>query len=159
MSERRAARPDIVVRVPSRTEFLALLRDVTRRMAEIGGFDPAQVEGLALAVEEASTRVIEHANAGAGDRVVELGYFDQVGALRIDLVDHGADADQTKTAGADLVRAASGRHAGEAGRQLLGKGMDSVPLHRSRRRNARGNICRMVKRKPPSGGGGTPGAR
>ncbi len=85
MSGRRPVRPALVLSVPSRTEFLALVRDVTRRMAEISGFDAALAERLALAVDEAATNVIEHAYAGAADRVVELRFWDAGAELRIDL--------------------------------------------------------------------------
>ena len=73
MSSRR---PALVLRVPSRTEFLAAIRDVTRRMAEAAGFDGAQADQLALAVDEASTNVIEHAYRGAPGRTIELRFRD-----------------------------------------------------------------------------------
>ena len=74
-----ASRPALVLRVPSRTEYLAAIRDVTRRMAEAAGFDAAQADQLALAVDEASTTVIEHAYRGAPDRLIELRFDDRGG--------------------------------------------------------------------------------
>ena len=58
MSETRRARPAVVLRVPSGTEFLAAIRDTTKRVAELAGCDPSVAEQVALAVDEASTNVI-----------------------------------------------------------------------------------------------------
>jgi anti-sigma regulatory factor (Ser/Thr protein kinase) len=144
VSGKRPVRPGLVLRVPSRTEFLALVRDVTRRMAEISGFDDALAERLALAVDEAATNVIEHAYAGAADRVVELRFWDDGAELRIDLVDDGASVDPRDVPPLDLARYASERRKGGLGMHLMGKIMDSVTFARTGRQN----VCCMVKRKP-----------
>ena len=141
-------RASLVLRVPSRTEFLALVRDVTRRMAETSGFEAAQAERLALAVDEASTNVIEHAYGGARDRVVELRFWDAGEELRIDVVDDGATVDPRSVPALDLSRYASERRTGGLGMHLMGKIMDSVTFARAAHRN----VCCMVKRKPAAGG-------
>ncbi len=138
-------RPALVLRVPSRTEYLALVRDVARRMAEIAGFDAVQAEQLALAVDEASTNVIEHAYRGAGDRTVELGFEDEGDDLRVDVLDQGEAVDPASVPEVDLRRYASERRTGGLGMHLMGRIMDSVTF----RRTSRGNVCCMVKRKPP----------
>jgi anti-sigma regulatory factor (Ser/Thr protein kinase) len=137
-----------VLRVPSRTEFLATVRDVTRRMAEISGFDAAQSEQLALAVDEASTNVIEHAYAGASDRVIELRYSDRGDQLRIDVVDDGLSVDPRAVPQVDLARYASERRKGGLGMHLMGRIMDSVSFRRTTERN----VCCMLKRKPQPAG-------
>ncbi len=147
MSARRAARPALVLRVPSRTEFLALVRDVTRRMAEVAGFDAAQAEQLSLAVDEAATNVIEHAYGGAADRVFELRFSDQGPDMRIDVVDDGQTVDPRAVPTVDLARYASERRTGGLGVHLMGRIMDSVTFSRAARRN----VCCMVKRKPGGG--------
>jgi anti-sigma regulatory factor (Ser/Thr protein kinase) len=144
VSGKRPVPPALVLRVPSRTEFLALIRDVTRRMAGISGFDDALAERLALAVDEAATNVIEHAYAGAADRVVELRFWDGGVELRIDLVDDGATVDPRDVPQLDLARYASERRRGGLGMHLMGKIMDSVTFARAAHRN----VCCMVKRKP-----------
>lgn len=151
MSGRRAvsrARPAVVLSVPSQTEFLALVRDVTRRVAEDAGFDGTLAERLALAVDEAATNVIEHAYRGARDRAVELRFWDSVAELRIDLVDDGAAVNPRDVPQVDLERYASERRSGGLGMHLMGKIMDSVTFRRSARRN----LCCMVKRKPGAQG-------
>jgi anti-sigma regulatory factor (Ser/Thr protein kinase) len=133
-----------VLTVPSRTEFLALSRDVTRRMAELAGFDGPQAEQLSLAVDEASANVIEHAYAGAENRTFDIQYEDRGSDLSIEVVDDGARVNPRSVPKVDLRRYASERRTGGLGVHLMGKIMDSVTFHRRGRRN----VCRMVKRKP-----------
>jgi anti-sigma regulatory factor (Ser/Thr protein kinase) len=148
VSERSSVPPALVLKVPSRTEFLALVRDVTRRMAELAGFDGPHAEQLSLAVDEAATNVIEHAYAGASNRAFEIVYEDRGNDLRIEVVDDGARVDPESVPKVDLQRYASERRTGGLGVHLMGKIMDSVTFERSGRRN----VCRMVKRKPGAPG-------
>ena len=147
-----ARRPALVLRVPSRTEYLAAIRDVTRRVAEAEGFDGAQADQLALAVDEASTNVIEHAYGGAADRAIELRFEDRGDALRVEVVDDGKPVDPRAVPEVDLRRYASERRTGGLGMHLMGRIMDSVTF----RRSAGCNVCCMEKRKPGSPGGPPP---
>ena len=149
MSERR---PALVLGVPSRTEFLAAIRDVTRRVAEIAGFDAAQSEQLALAVDEASTNVIEHAYGGAGDRRIELRFDERGDELCVEVVDQGTAVDPRTVPQVDLRRYASERRTGGLGMHLMGRIMDTVTF----RRSGRSNVCCMVKRKPAAGSEAAP---
>ena len=149
MSERR---PALVLRVPSRTEYLAVVRDVTRRVAEVAGFDGAQADQLALAVDEASTNVIEHAYRGAPDRRIELRFHERGDELQVEVVDDGEAVDPRAVPQVDLRRYASERRTGGLGMHLMGRIMDTVTF----RRTARGNVCCMVKRKPAAGRGAAP---
>jgi serine/threonine-protein kinase RsbW len=144
VSERR---PALVLRVPSRTEYLAAIRDVTRRMAQVAGFDGAQADQLALAVDEASTNVIEHAYRGAPDRRIELRFDERGDELRVEVVDDGEAVDPRAVPQVDLRRYASERRTGGLGMHLMGRIMDTVTF----RRTARRNVCCMVKRKPAAG--------
>jgi serine/threonine-protein kinase RsbW len=145
-------RPALVLRVPSRTEFLATIRDATRRMAAVAGFDDAQADQLALAVDEASTNVIEHAYRGAPGRTIELRFQDGDGVLRVEVVDDGEPVDPRSVPQVDLQRYASERRTGGLGMHLMGRIMDSVTFRRAARRN----VCCMVKKKPAAGSGATP---
>jgi serine/threonine-protein kinase RsbW len=149
VSERR---PALVLRVPSRTEYLAAIRDVTRRMAQVAGFDGAQADQLALAVDEASTNVIEHAYRGAPDRRIELRFDERGDELRVEVVDDGEAVDPRAVPQVDLRRYASERRTGGLGMHLMGRIMDTVSF----RRTARRNVCCMVKRKPAAGQGAAP---
>jgi serine/threonine-protein kinase RsbW len=140
----RRARPPLVVKVPSRTEFLAVVRDVSRAWAQVAGFDEVEAEQVSLAVDEAATNVIQHAYGGADDRVVELRYDDRGEELRIDVVDNGRTVDPRTMPRVDLDRYAAEGRKGGLGVHLMSRIMDSVTFRRSGRRN----VCCLVRRKP-----------
>jgi serine/threonine-protein kinase RsbW len=131
------------LQIPSETRFLALVREVTKRMAETAGFPEPTTERLALAVDEATTNVIEHAYRGAGDRQIELRMEDRGADFRVELVDTGEMVDPRSVPRVDLERYASERKTGGLGMHLMEKIMDSVTFRRSARRN----VCAMVKHK------------
>ena len=149
MSARRG-RPPLILQIPSRTEFLAVVRDVTRGWAEVAGFEKKDAEQIALAVDEAVTNVIEHAYGGAGDKVVELRFEDRGEDFQVDVVDNGITVDPKTMPRVDLEKYASERRTGGLGVHLMSRIMDSVTFRRSARRN----VCCLVRRKP----GGGPGA-
>ena len=144
MSGRRKPRPVVVLRVPSRTEFLAAIRDTSKRVAEIAGCDPAVAGQVALAVDEGSTNVIQHAYRGAADRRIELRFFCASDELRVEILDDGAPVDTGVLPEVDLRRYASERRRGGFGVHLMGRIMDTVSF----RRTARCNVCCMVKKLP-----------
>jgi serine/threonine-protein kinase RsbW len=129
--------------LPSDTAFLGLVREVTKKMAEIAGFDAAAADGVALAVDEATTNVLEHAYGGATDRAVELRFEDRGETLRVEVVDNGRTVDPKAVPRVDLSRYASERRKGGLGVHLMGKIMDSVTF----RRDGRQNVCTLVKQK------------
>ncbi len=133
--------------IPSQTSFLSLVRDLTKRMAEVAGFDQGAPDRIALAVDEATTNAIEHAYHGAPDREVEI-RFDEAGAeLTVEVVDSGEGIDPREMPRVDLERYASERRRGGLGVHLMERIMDSVTFRRSARRN----VCCLVKRKGPGG--------
>lgn len=142
MSARRRTRPAVVLRVPSGTEFLATIRDTTRRMAEVAGCDASMAEQVSLAVDEAATNVIKHAYQGRSDRRVELRYLLAPDELRVEIVDDGAPVDPRALPKVDLRRYASEKRRGGLGVHLMGRIMDAVSF----RRTAEGNVCCLVKR-------------
>lgn len=144
-----APRPSLRLCVPSQTAFLALVRDLTKKMAETAGFDDGTAGRLALAVDEATSNVIEHAYRGAADREVELRFEDRGPEFRVDVVDTGATVDPRSVPRVDLQRYATERRTGGLGLHLMEKIMDSVTFRRSARRN----VCCMVKRKEPTSPG------
>jgi serine/threonine-protein kinase RsbW len=144
----RPPRPALVLEIPSQTDFLALVRDLTRKMAETAGFDAAEAAQVALAVDEATTNVLEHAYEGATDRRVEIRFEDRGPALAVEIVDNGAKVDPRAVPEVDLERYVSERRTGGLGVHLMGKIMDSVTFRRSARRN----VCCLVKLKSGSTG-------
>ena len=143
---RARAKPALVLSLPSETAYLGLVRELTKRMAEVAGFAEPVAERLALAVDEATTNVIEHAYHGSGDREIELRIEDRGPDFRVEVVDSGATVDPRAVPRVDLGRYVSERRTGGLGVHLMEKIMDSVTFRRSARRN----VCCLVKRKDPA---------
>lgn len=148
MSRQRRSRgvrkPDLVLSIPSDSAFLSLVRDLTKRLAEGVGFDDTTAGRVALAVDEATTNVIEHAYHGAKDREVLIRFGDRGADFRIDVVDTGDPVDPRRVPRFDLEQYVSERRTGGLGMHLMGKIMDSVTFKRS----GRHNVCGLVKHKP-----------
>ena len=129
--------------IPSETSFLAMVRDLTRKMAQTAGFDEGTAEKVSLAVDEATTNVIEHAYHGAPDRQVEVRYDDRGLDFRVEIVDTGDMVDPRAVPRVDLDRYVSERRTGGLGVHLMERIMDSDTFRRSARRN----VCCLVKHK------------
>jgi serine/threonine-protein kinase RsbW len=140
---RRRAKPTLVVKIPSETSYLALVRELTKKMAEAAGFPEATADRLALAVDEATTNVIEHAYKGATDQEIELRFEDRGDELRVEIIDTGKMIDPRTVPRVDLERFVTERRTGGLGMHLMEKIMDSCTFRRSGRRN----VCLLVKRK------------
>jgi serine/threonine-protein kinase RsbW len=140
---RRRAKPTLVVKIPSETSYLALVRELTKKMAEAAGFPEATAERLALAVDEATTNVIEHAYKGAPDQEIELRFEDRGEEFRVEIIDTGKMIDPRTVPRVDLERFVTERRTGGLGMHLMEKIMDSCTFRRSGRRN----VCLLVKRK------------
>jgi serine/threonine-protein kinase RsbW len=143
----RRPRPTLVVKIPSQTSYLALVRDLTKKMAETAGFPPATADQVALAVDEATTNIIEHAYRGAADQEIELRFEDRGPDFRVELIDTGQMVDPRAVPRVDLGKFVTERRTGGLGMHLMEKIMDSVTFRRSARRN----VCALVKRKEPAG--------
>ena len=142
---RAVARPTAILCLPSDTSFLGLVREVTKKMAEMAGFEPAVADQVALAVDEATTNVIEHAYKGREDRRVEVHFEDRGPELCVEVVDDGVALDPKRLPRVDVARFERERRTGGLGVHLMGKIMDSVSFKRAARRN----VCCLVKRKGP----------
>ena len=140
---RRRAKATLFVKIPSETSYLALVRELTKKMAEAAGFPEATADRLALAVDEATTNVIEHAYKGAAAQEIELRFEDRGGEFRVEIIDTGKMVDPRSVPRVDLERFVTERRTGGLGLHLMEKIMDSVTFRRSARRN----VCLLVKRK------------
>jgi serine/threonine-protein kinase RsbW len=123
------------------------VRDATRRVAEMAGFDEATAQKLALAVDEAATNSIKHAYGGAEDCEVEIRFLESAAELRVEIIDAGRTIDTGRIPQVDLERYASEGRTGGLGVHLMGKIMDSVTFRRASGRN----VCCLVKRRPTPG--------
>ena len=139
----RRPRPTLVMKIPSQTSYLALVRDLAKKMAETAGFTAAVAEQVALAVDEATTNIIEHAYRGEPGREIEIRFEDRGPELRVELIDTGQMVDPRTVPRVDIGKFVTERRTGGLGMHLMEKIMDSVTFRRSARRN----VCALVKRK------------
>jgi anti-sigma regulatory factor (Ser/Thr protein kinase) len=144
---RGRTKPTLLVSLPSETAYLGLVREMTKRMAELAGFSEPVAEKLALAVDEAATNVIEHAYKGAADREVDMRFEDRGPDFRVELVDTGQMVDPRAVPHVDIDKFVTERRTGGLGMHLMEKIMDSVTFRRSARRN----VCALVKHKEGEG--------
>jgi serine/threonine-protein kinase RsbW len=141
---RRRGAPALILQVPSETAYLAVVRDISRKMAEAAGFDEATAAQVGLAVDEAAANVIEHAYHGEPGKRFEIRIDDAGGEFCAEVVDAGDTVDPEALPRVDLARYASEGRKGGLGVHLMGKIMDSVTFRRSASRN----VCCLLKRKP-----------
>jgi anti-sigma regulatory factor (Ser/Thr protein kinase) len=132
--------------LPSETRILGLLRDVTRKMAELAGFDEKTASELALAVDEAASNVLEHAYRGAPGRVVVVEIDDVGESFCVDVRDDGAAFDPKTLPALDVRHLERERRTGGLGVHLMERIMDEVSFERTPPWNA----CCLVKRKRPA---------
>jgi serine/threonine-protein kinase RsbW len=114
---------------------------VTREFAAASGFDEPTTARIALAVDEATTNVLEHAYRGATDRSVGLRFDLRTTEVRIEIVDSGEMVDPRDLPKVDVEQFASERRKGGLGVHLMERIMDRVTFRRVSRRN----VCCMVK--------------
>lgn len=145
----RTRAPAFVMVVPSRTEFLVVVRDVVRGLAELAGFEGTTAENLGLAVDECATNVIKHAYHGRDDRSVQVRVEYRGADFVVEVLDDGDPLDPASVPRVDLERYAHERRTGGLGVHLMGRLMDSVRFERT----SGSNVCCMVKHR-----GGEPDA-
>ncbi len=111
---------------PSDTRYLAMVRDVARRFAESSGFEKADAQQIGLAVDEATTNVIEHAYGGAGNREIEIHFDPQNDSLQIQILHDGEPIDLSRVPEFDPERFAAERKTGGMGIYIMKQVMDRI---------------------------------
>jgi sigma-B regulation protein RsbU (phosphoserine phosphatase) len=142
--KRSARRPALVLDIPAATEYLSVAHEASKRAAQLAGLQEKDAENVALAVDECTTNVIQHAYRGVRDKRIELRLEYRGLDLVIEVVDAGRPVDKKAVPKVDLERYAAERRKGGLGVHMMEKIMDSVSF----RREARRNVCRMLKHKP-----------
>ena len=54
------SKPELAITIPSKTELLKMVVELTKHIATINQFVPSESQMIALAVDEAITNVIKH---------------------------------------------------------------------------------------------------
>lgn len=133
-----------MLKVPSSTENLALIREFVGSAAQQAGFDSTEIAKLELAVDEACANVIEHAYGGhdvSKEVVIRATLDDQT--LSIDIEDTGRGFDPELIQPEELERLISKRKTGGLGMRLMKTLMDEVHYEIE---PGKKNALHMVKR-------------
>lgn len=129
---------------PGRFDSLAPISEFVMRAAEAAGLDEQAVYAVQLAVDEASTNVIEHAYGGEGRGEIEITCCVNSDGLTVTLRDYGSHFDSERLASPNLHATLEERNGGGLGLYLMHQLMDEVGFDSS---SDCGNILTMVKRK------------
>lgn len=133
-----------MLKVPSSTENLALIREFVGSAAQQAGFDSNEIAKLELAVDEACANVIEHAYGGqdiSKEVVIRATLDDE--ALSIDIEDTGRGFDPELIQPEELEQLISERKTGGMGMRLMRTLMDEVHYEIE---PGKKNALHMVKR-------------
>jgi len=124
--KRPRERPMMALSFPSDTRYLEMVRDVARRFAESTGFEKADAQLIGLAVDEATTNVIEHAYRGSGSREIEIHFDPKEDSLSIQILHDGSPIDLARIPEFDPKRFAAEHRTGGMGIYIMKQVMDRV---------------------------------
>lgn len=135
---------DIEIDVGLTPRMLAVVRDVTGRMATLAGFDDDNVMALKLAVDEACTNVLRHAYCGDTSRRLQISYVLEPTQLSFMIHDFGVgfDPDEVRPLDPGEIKP------GGMGLHLIRSVMDEVEYLKT---DLEGNTLRLVKNRPTKG--------
>lgn len=133
----------VTIAVPSHPRYLAVVRAVTGRMAEICAIAPTEVEGLRLAVDEACSNVIKYAYGGDEDKRIVLRFRVSKRFFEVLIDDRGVKADPSVIRGRSLddVRP------GGLGMHLINRSFDIVSFDEKRGRGNRLRLRRILGKR------------
>lgn len=134
--------PELAITIPSKTELLKMVVELTKHIATINQFIPSESQMIALAVDEAITNVIKHSYQSEIDRDIRLEYFADGNGLKIKIVFSGTPPVFSKP-GVDLNKMIKEKKKGGLGVELMKRIMDSVVYKTENNLN----YCEMVKWK------------
>lgn len=114
------------VRFPSDTRYLHMAHQLTKRLAEASGFGAAEAEKIALAVDEATTNVIQHAYGSEPDHEIEVHFDPRAESLEIVILHDGEALEAPPVPAFDLDRLVAQRKRGGLGLAIMAEMMDRV---------------------------------
>lgn len=136
------AEADLIVTIPSSTELLKMVVELTRHVVEILEFPDKEIQQIALAVDEAITNVIKHSYRYEKGRDIRIEFFTTPAGLKIRIIYAGIVPELDPTA-VSVERLIKQKRKGGLGVQLMRKIMDSVEYSTSNDLN----VCEMTKWK------------
>jgi anti-sigma regulatory factor (Ser/Thr protein kinase) len=132
------------LKFPSESRYLHMVHQLTKHLAESTGFAPTEAEKIALAVDEATTNVIQHAYAGEPGHEIEV-HFDPEGESLDIVIFHGGKAlASVPVPEFDLEKLVAERRTGGLGLTIMRETMDKVEHTQA---GSGKNKCVMVRYK------------
>jgi serine/threonine-protein kinase RsbW len=114
------------LKIPSRADNLAIIRDVVSRVAQKAGFDSDEASKIELAVDEACTNVIKHAYGTNSEKSIDVLIKTEKEKLSIIVTDTGQGFDPLDVELPDLSQSIRNRKKGGLGLCLIKTLMDKV---------------------------------
>jgi len=121
-------KPELSITVPSRTDLLKMLTELTRHIALRNLFSESESQKISLAVDEAITNVIKHSYKNEENGKITLNFYPAGKGIKISISFSGIPPDLRKEP-ADLEQLIKEKKKGGLGVTLIKKIMDSVKYH------------------------------
>lgn len=92
----------VIITISSHPKYLSIVRCVTVGIGELSGLQPAEIEGIKLAVDEACSNVIKHAYRGDIGKKIVVKYKVTKKSFEVTIEDNGIKSDVESMKGRDL---------------------------------------------------------
>jgi serine/threonine-protein kinase RsbW len=142
-------RADMEVRFPSHARYLHMIHELTRHFSRASGFTDGEAEQIALAVDEATTNVIQHAYGDDPNREIEVHFASRDESLEIIIVHDGEGIYPIPVPELDLDRLVAEHKTGGLGLTIMSQMMDRVEHSKAQSGKARCVLVRYKNRQPP----------
>ena len=135
-------KPELSISIPSKTELLKMVVELSRHIATINLFSASESQKIALAIDEAITNVIKHSYKNRMDKYIKLEFYPSREGLKIRIIFTGVPPVLDKL-GVNLDKMIKEKKKGGLGVELIRRIMDSVEYKTTDNINS----CEMVKWK------------
>ena len=132
------------LRFPSDSKYLNMVHELTRLLAETTGFETAEAEKIALAVDEATTNVVQHAYGGEAGHEIEVHFDPEGDSLDIAIFHEGKPLESIPVPAFDLDELVAEHKTGGLGLRIMRQMMDKVEHTKA---GTGKNMCVMVRYK------------
>jgi serine/threonine-protein kinase RsbW len=131
--------PPWTLTIPSDLQLLALVRTFIETVCQVGGLEPAVIDGIVVATHEAASNAIRHAHRGNPQAQLQIVASFDSNVLEIQVLDEGQPFDLASVPRLDPSEV----RVGGRGLFLMRALMDELSCQP---RGLQGNALRMVKR-------------
>jgi serine/threonine-protein kinase RsbW len=114
------------LRFPSEKRYLHMVHQLTSQLAVSTGFEQSEAEKIAMAVDEATTNVIQHAYHGDADQEVEIHYDPEGDSLDIVILHDGEGLEDVPLPEFNLGKLVAERQKGGLGLTIMRQMMDDL---------------------------------